>query len=149
MATFVYLLTSSWTFLKMAARVMPLSHTGSFLESPVIYSARMKPAPTSFHRKDTTPPRTALRFDISSLDRADQPSYKLCTPDSGVCGVSSTPLKTPESDVSSTAVTPASGGSGNIQRKRKTVTIDESQTSIVMISPDDLYNTYSRPHSQR
>ncbi|XP_012943124.1 mediator of RNA polymerase II transcription subunit 13 [Aplysia californica] len=149
----------------MAAQVLPAAGPtgGSFLDSPVFNSRRTMPPPNAFSRRremggganDSPPPPIAdLRFDSSDLDASGSP---LCTPntsfiqaetpDSGFSGlVSSTPaLKTPESDQSASAsVTPTSGGSSSGSRKRKTVNFDESQTSVVMISPDDLFNTYSK-----
>ncbi|KAK3749442.1 hypothetical protein RRG08_003290 [Elysia crispata] len=106
----------------------------------------------------------------SSLNRisaGSSPSSQANTPDSGISGTAFGSMpKTLESDYSLSTLTPpsalsssssfsgvgggicsgtagGSGSGGSGQRKRKTVTIDESQTSIVMISPDDLYRTYS------
>ncbi|CAL1531145.1 unnamed protein product [Lymnaea stagnalis] len=134
----------------MAAQVMPISSGGSYLDSPGFNHRRTKLPPSGFSRREVVAPMPGLNFDTSDLDDSLSPSYRhqsplLNTPDSGFSGAASLSLlKTPESESSSNVVTPSSSGSGNVQRKRKTVNFDESQTSIVVISPDDLFNTYSK-----
>uniref|UniRef100_A0A0B6ZIF2 Uncharacterized protein n=1 Tax=Arion vulgaris TaxID=1028688 RepID=A0A0B6ZIF2_9EUPU len=127
----------------MTARVLSPGSGASFPSH-----TRTKPPPTGFPSSDASPPRTILRINSPDVVKdvittPYQLTSQLNTPDSGFSGAAvCTPLKTPESGLSSrTATPPCSGNSG---RRRKTVTINESQTSIVMIPPDDLIVPYSR-----
>lgn len=135
----------------MAAKVLPPGSGGSFLDSPSFNHARTKPPAMGVARQEASSPVTTLCFDTSDMEGEITTPYiltsQLNTPDSGFSApASSTPIKTPESEFSS-VVTPPSTGNG--QRKRKTVTIDESQISVVVISPDDLFNVYSGSQGQR
>ncbi|GFN94108.1 hypothetical protein PoB_002061400 [Plakobranchus ocellatus] len=124
-------------------------------------------SPPRVHTWSSTPAHK--KSSLSSTMVSASPSPQANTPDSGISGTTFGSIsKTPESDYSLSTLTPPSalsssssfsggcgagvsggssgssaGGHGSGQRKRKTVTIDESQTSIVMISPDDLFRTYS------
>ncbi|KAH9523637.1 hypothetical protein Btru_040528 [Bulinus truncatus] len=138
----------------MAAQVLAISTGGSFLDSPGFNHNRRKIPPSGFNRRDIGPP---IRFDAEDADFQEaltspyRTPSQVNTPDSGFSGTaSSSLLKTPESDIcSSAAATPSSSGSVSTHRKRKTVNFDESQTSIVVISPDDLFNTYSKNQTTR
>ena len=154
----------------MAAQVLPAAGPtgGSFLDSPVYNPRRTMPPPNAFMRmeREESPrgespptPIANLNFDSSDLDRSDSflctpntPLIQAETPDSGFYGLASSTSaeKTPESDhPGCMSFTPTSGGSSLSNRKRKTVNFDESQTSVVMISPDDLFNTYSKLQGPR
>ncbi|KAK0069975.1 alpha-protein kinase 1-like isoform X2, partial [Biomphalaria pfeifferi] len=136
----------------MAAQVMSIGSGGSFLDSPGFSHKRTKIPPSGFNRREIGPP---IRFDGGDFgEDLATPSYsstsQVNTPDSGFSGTASCSLlKTPESDIcSSAAATPSSSGSAATHRKRKTVNFDESQTCVVVISPDDLFNTYSKNQSE-
>lgn len=136
----------------MAAKVLAPGLRGSLTETRTLGHVRAKARPAGLDKRNSS--RSDLRFESPVMEeRVPLPpslTSQLSTPDSGFFGaVSVSPLKTPESDISSIVATPSSGGSGSGLRKRKTVTIDESQTSIVVISPDDLFNTYSKSQGQR
>ena len=102
---------------------------------------------------DNTPlcsPNTPLIHPETPLCSPSTPLIHPETPDSGFSGLnSSTPaLKTPDSEHAQcdnlTDGTPSSAGTNGVCRKRKQVLFDESQTSVVVISHDDLFKTYSK-----
>lgn len=153
----------------MATQVMTAGATagGNFLDSPV-FSGRRSNTPPELMTSDPLVRSAIPSLDLDTTENdlhsspdvlfttnSTSPSF-VATPDSGFSGVaSSIRSKTPDLDsLPPSAMSHSlSGGSGSVissggGRKRKTVTIDESQTSIVVISPDDLFDTYSKSQGQ-
>ena len=145
----------------MAAQVLPVSSPpgGNFLEprSPALLP------PNSFLRDDS--PESADGGGLVESDAEDIDSAHSCdpttpllpldsgqpaTPDSGFSGlVTSTPRKSPDTSaqwglVADTPTSSYEAPPTGACRKRKTVNFDESQTSVVVISPGDLFQTYSQ-----
>ncbi|BFZ16920.1 hypothetical protein BsWGS_19959 [Bradybaena similaris] len=135
----------------MAATVLAPGSGGSFLDSPVFSHTQSQSSHAGYSTVDSSLPVRKLFFDSSHLETSPEThavTSQPNTPDSGFCGAAaSTPLKSPESEFSTNVITPPS--SGTSRRKRKTVTITESQPTVVVISPDDLFKVYSKPQIER